>query len=474
VYHEQWLREILLSSKKHPFGNIFLLDNTELLNELKKLVTTEPTTNMQRPTGIPTHIDLQLKIEQILENNVDFLEQLKLQSTVIQQSVKQAIQENDLLSGNVTMPILTEKLDSHHLFDFIKTNINHLATDNPGNNNILNNNPRENELSYVAELHSKEGTPTYVYDGQFWDVPKEFQQNPTRKVGWEFWLRGKPGNEMLVNGVLKKAPIKPFRKLSYDCLPDSEKNTFSSNWKPIYDYMEKTPDLVIPPDPQDIDDDFIEESYNKATEFLKQRLSFIWEKRSRTLATWKISTWSKYVSHGYVVKYGNEQDKQQLEPNYRNIPRRHNRNDAGISMGNNNNNNNQNQNNNNTVSRTKRSNQHVRGRGKRTNNTNTGGTQNIAELFARSFNPNPVYMEIAKATTNENGEVIDIDADEEMNEETDQSNSNLNSTDPSLIVQLPSNVENGTIPNASRTTAATFTAAVTTILEAAEIDTDEN
>ena len=60
------------------------------------------------------------------------------------------------------------------------------------------------------------------------------------------------------------------------------------------------------------------------------------------------------------------------------------------------------------------------------------------------------------------------------NEEADQSNLNLNLTDPSLLVHLPSNVDNGTIPNVSKTTAAAFTAAVTTILEASEMDTDEN
>ena len=69
---------------------------------------------MQMPTGIPTHIDLNSKLESIIKNNIDFLDQLKSQSIVIQESVKLAIQENDILSGNVTMPILTEKLDSHH------------------------------------------------------------------------------------------------------------------------------------------------------------------------------------------------------------------------------------------------------------------------------------------------------------------------------------------------------------------------
>jgi hypothetical protein len=72
VYHEQWLRGILHQNKKHPFGNIFLLENTDMLKQLRELVTTDATTNMQRPTGIPTHIDLNNKIETIIKNNVDF------------------------------------------------------------------------------------------------------------------------------------------------------------------------------------------------------------------------------------------------------------------------------------------------------------------------------------------------------------------------------------------------------------------
>ena len=131
VYHEQWIRGILHRSKKHPFGNIFLFENSELLKNLHSLITTDATTNMQMPTGIPTHIDLNSKLESIIKNNIDFLDQLKSQSIVIQESVKLAIQENDILSGNVTMPILTEKLDSHHnaIIDFIKKNTLQLTND---------------------------------------------------------------------------------------------------------------------------------------------------------------------------------------------------------------------------------------------------------------------------------------------------------------------------------------------------------
>ena len=286
VYHEHWIRRILQKDSKHPFGNIYFFEHTELLKNLRDLVTTDATTNMQLPTGIPTHIDLNNKLEKILENNNDFLDQLKAQSIVIQEAVKRAIQENDILSGNVTMPVLTEKLETHHnaIIEFIKNNTIHLTNDNAeGKEEPDDNTPGNSKLSFVDNLHSVEGTPRYVYNGKFWDVPNgfKFPKNPTRKVGWEYWLRGKPGNEMLVNDIFKKAPIKPFRKMIRDCLPGSEENVWGSSWKPIYAYMENAllldvndkgePNIKIPSDPKDITNEFIENSYKVATECMKKK-----------------------------------------------------------------------------------------------------------------------------------------------------------------------------------------------------------
>ena len=54
VYHEQWIRKFILDKKKHPFSNLFLLEDVNLIQNIKSLVTTEPTKNMPQPTGIPT------------------------------------------------------------------------------------------------------------------------------------------------------------------------------------------------------------------------------------------------------------------------------------------------------------------------------------------------------------------------------------------------------------------------------------
>ena len=96
VYHETWIRGFVHNNKKHPFSNLFLLENADLIRNLKVLITTEQTENMPSPTGIPTHIDLQSIMEEILLGNNKFLEKLELQSTIIQEAVKKAIQENDV------------------------------------------------------------------------------------------------------------------------------------------------------------------------------------------------------------------------------------------------------------------------------------------------------------------------------------------------------------------------------------------
>ena len=117
---------------------------------------------MPRPTGIPTHINLQTTMEKILQNNNEFLEKLELQSTIIQDAVKKAIQENDIASGTVTMPILTEQLDNHHqsIIEFIKTNCANIsATDCRLNNNDSANgtDAEAGELLYVKEFQKGYG-----------------------------------------------------------------------------------------------------------------------------------------------------------------------------------------------------------------------------------------------------------------------------------------------------------------------------
>ena len=532
VYHEAWLKKFCLSIKKHAFSNLFILENANLLQNLKNLVTTAPTDNMSRPTGIPTHINLEEKMDKILNNNIDFLDQLKLQTTVIREAVKQAIQQNDLVSGNVTMPILTEKLDNLQasIIDFIETNIGNINNNNNNNNNDndfnINNEP--DELLFVDELQkgsNKSVNPLYCYRGRFWDVPKgfTFPKNPTRKVGWEFWLRGKSGNEVLVDGIKKSAPIKPFRKLESSGLPPSEKGSYTSHWAPIYEYMEETPGLNIPPNPKDITAQFINESFDKATEYMKNKVSYIWTLKNRDHANWSISTWSKYVSPGYVNKLGTDEDKLHVPLNYRylrrnkkskpsksqllknnpifpvrittidsdssdsssdddhdkkNDKKRKNVSDGDEINDDNNKDNNDKYKNNidNKRNKVSKSNPKAKKRTKQQqqqqqqlparHRQTTICTAPTPNSFAAAFTPNTTFMDQARESSNSESEIVLPDVQvQQMQQQTDRLL--MNSTDPSLLVRVPTYTDRQQVANASRTTMASFTATITTMLEAA-------
>jgi hypothetical protein len=478
VYHEKWIRGFVLDNKKHPFSNLFLLENLDLIRNLEALVTTEPTENMPRPTGIPTHIDLQSTMEEILINNNRFLEKLELQSTIIQEAVKKAIKENDVASGTVTMPILTEQLDNHHksIIEFIQANCSKLSNDSyHGNNNNNNGKLADNsELLFVPEFQKgTEKCPMYCYNGKFWDVPKkfQFQKNPTRKVGWEYWIKGKPNNEMLVNNIIQKAPLKPFRRFIRDRLPKKEQNVFSSTWKPIFTYMEKTPNLDIPNNPDEISADIIDQTFDQATEYMKQNVSYIWNLKNSTIHNWTICTWSKYVSHGYVENLGSESDKlhHKTYSNFRCLPRKKNR-KALPSLINS-------PNNNDPPARNGTDNRNNNNQTKRRRLTFTADKGNIADkqdaaeqdaaeqqsvdtdLFGAAVAPNPVYLEASRKNDHT---------------DSDESNNEGNEAEKEQNEQLTVRTNFTNVPNTGVASVESFSAAVSTILEAAGIDTSSH
>jgi hypothetical protein len=78
------------------------------------------------------------------------------------------------------------------------------------------------------------------------------------------------------SGQVKKTPIKPFHLLKPSRLPGPLKKKFQLEWKPIFAMMEETPDLMIPSGSSPLSPEFIRESFDKGTAYLKSRASYIW------------------------------------------------------------------------------------------------------------------------------------------------------------------------------------------------------
>ena len=88
----------------------------------------------------------------------------------------------------------------------------------------------------------------------------------------QFPVRGDAGDEVVHT-------IRPFREFETKMLPSkAARDDFKNNWAPILRLMEAAPGVAgtIPKDPRNMSDEFVQSSFDKATEYLKSRASYIW------------------------------------------------------------------------------------------------------------------------------------------------------------------------------------------------------
>lgn len=105
------------------------------------------------------------------------------------------------------------------------------------------------------------------------------------------------------------------------------KKDFKNKWNPIFKKMMETPGLNVPARASEISDDFVEESFDRATEFLEDSFSFLFTEvvREKT-RTWTIGTWSRKIAPSEVLKKGTPADIAKLPvATTRNQPHRNNR-----------------------------------------------------------------------------------------------------------------------------------------------------
>lgn len=97
VWHEEEITKAASKSFGRAFASIELLQKTDLLQQLKALVTTEPTEDFQVPSGIPSHVTSIVHLQHI-NKKIDSLFQLVQES---QENLINVVREtiNDLNGG---------------------------------------------------------------------------------------------------------------------------------------------------------------------------------------------------------------------------------------------------------------------------------------------------------------------------------------------------------------------------------------
>jgi hypothetical protein len=93
-------------------------------------------------------------------------------------------------------------------------------------------------------------------------------------------------------------------------LPTKEqRNKLKLEWHPIFKLMEEAPDVVIPSNPGDISAELVNESFARATEYTKQRASYIWNISKSKPANWSLGEWSKHTLRSAIETHGMSSDK---------------------------------------------------------------------------------------------------------------------------------------------------------------------
>ena len=67
VFHFDWIKSILRTRTDHHFNSIPLMFHLEIVDGLKKMVTTEPSPIICEATGIPPHVEQSVKMQKLLK-----------------------------------------------------------------------------------------------------------------------------------------------------------------------------------------------------------------------------------------------------------------------------------------------------------------------------------------------------------------------------------------------------------------------
>jgi hypothetical protein len=347
VWHSDWLKEMAAKHPGHPFSMIPILSTPELLRDLKELVTLEPKGNVKSATGIPPHIQNASVAKKILSLCEATLEAVKGMIETVKTSVKDAFEEKAAENGQVTGERLKQMLDEHQesIVQLIDNKLTELRNemrdcfpaapeqqDGGSDDGAMQFAEGEAEDVSVRDTNTQQEVQVtyrnYSHGGNFWNVPKDFTF-PTGvrlDTGWKIWLCGLPGNETVDNnGNRQQAPIRPFRKLKDDMLPDEIKKNLRLHWRPIFSMMEAAPGIKIRE--TGIDSDYLHTSFHAAREYLKTRVRYAFENENWHPERWGISTWSRKVQRSSILKHGTEQDKANLPPesNHNKSRRQHGR-----------------------------------------------------------------------------------------------------------------------------------------------------
>ncbi|KAK1746052.1 hypothetical protein QTG54_002659 [Skeletonema marinoi] len=313
VHHSDWLLEQMAARPDHPFSNIPILNKPELLKELKdEHLTLKPTVAVKAATGIPPFVAQNRLLRKVLDICVLNHEALGEFKSDLTEAVAEAVDAKVSAEGGVNNSILLGQLS--RLRDDIREDLNNTRTAlaeqignspatadvRPRGDNTASRIPRPDQFEYTdnrGKVHKSCVPASFA-----------FPRGTTRWDGWRKWLEG----QVYIDESGTTWKLKPFRHLNGMDLKPQIRAAYHNEWQQIFKRMEDAPG--VKPIPDSITEEYIKESYDCATQFLKDNYSYIFTKPDDRVASYAVGTWSKKIKYSEVLKHGTEEDKQKLPP----------------------------------------------------------------------------------------------------------------------------------------------------------------
>ena len=305
VYHQSFLRKYIATNPKHPFINITILHQQDLLKELTALVTLEPCGEVKKATGVPRHHKLLKLIGKIVKGNTQVLELVKKEVASIPTLVRESINAAAEKAGNVTVPMVMGEVGkiADRIEEVVAKQVSAALREYEQVRPIPAA-PLPTPTAPSLNLNGgNAGTtlgPTYSYvdpdakgkkvkgKSQVFSVPKDYQFPRSYLVtAWTFWFCG-------ISEEDGRVRVPPFRYLMPKMLPHKTRKHFNDCWAPIMHYMEealKSNDEFLPFPTNVPSTQFIADSFEAAKASLEQEHPSIFEKGGHD--SWVVATWSK-------------------------------------------------------------------------------------------------------------------------------------------------------------------------------------
>ena len=333
VFHSEKLLETMTRHSGHDFAKLTLLHDFSLLNDLKALVTVEPTPGvLVSPTGIPPHIGIAVQLSDVFDTLGELVRQFGEHGNNLMSAVEKALDGKAWENGHVTGSRLKEILDEYRRdsIEAVDRQLQVMRTEVRESIRCRGGNAAESEESDMNEegffggvgdagggdqAGAGRNVTVYSYDGKFYAVPKGYQfPKANLLAGLRCWLKDQ------VVSVDGKEKVKAFRFFTATMLPDALSKNFRKNWLPIFKYLH--PVLKEVPRNVAVTDEVVEKVYCECMVFLKEQVSYLWKGRSNP-KEYSVGTWSNKTSYASIITYGTAEDKLLLkEPSNRNKVKR--------------------------------------------------------------------------------------------------------------------------------------------------------